>query len=69
MELSDMFKFLKKKKKSNLMCFQYHGRANSMPKRLREYFDHIGKKFDDDDFIDVVEWVEIEIVNVWKKGN
>lgn len=48
--------------------FQYHGMANSMPKRLKEYFENIGVKFDDDEMVDVIEYVEFELVNRWKKG-
>lgn len=48
--------------------YQYHGRASDMPKRLRDYFKHIGKEFDKDAFVDIVEHVEIEIVNEWLAG-
>ena len=39
-----------------------------MPKRLREYFEQKGVKFEKDDFVDIIEYVEIEISNIWKKG-
>jgi len=57
------------KKESEINQFQYHGRAKDMPKRLREYFDSKGVKFADDEMVDVVEYVEIELVNRWKAGN
>lgn len=62
-----MFKFLKKKKNKKHI-YQYHGRVNSMPKRLREYFESENIKFSDDEFVDIFEYVEFEIVNRWKKG-
>jgi len=46
--------------------YQYHGRANSMPKRLREYFEAQGTTFTKTEMVDVVEWVEIELVNRWE---
>lgn len=66
-----MFKIfkIKKHRDNNKHMYQYHGRANSMPKRLREYFDSNSVTFDDDEFVDVVEYVEFELVNRWKKGN
>lgn len=54
--------------KDNATIYQYHGHANSMPKRLREYFEQKGVKFEKDDFVDIIEYVEIEISNIWKKG-
>ena len=54
--------------KNKKHIYQYHGHANSMPKRLREYFNEKGVVFEKDDFVDVVEYVEIELVNIWKKG-
>ena len=48
--------------------YQYHGEAKSMPKRLREYFKEKGYIFEDDEMVDVVEYVQIELVNKWKKG-
>lgn len=51
-----------------LRQFQYHGRAKDMPKRLREHFESKDIKFTDTEMVDVVEWVEIELVNRWEAG-
>lgn len=53
---------------SKMHAYQYHGRAQHMPKRLRNHFYYEGIEFEEDDFVDVVEWIEVELVNKWK-GN
>ena len=57
-----------KKKHSEMQQYQYHGRAKDMPKRLREHFESKDIKFTDTEMVDVVEWVEIELVNRWEAG-
>jgi hypothetical protein len=63
-ELKDIKKQTGKKSKE---AYQYHGRAIYMPKRLREYFSNKGIAFEDNEFVDVYEYVEIELVNRWSE--
>lgn len=51
---------------NNLKPYQYHGKASSMPKRLKEYFASIEKTFSENAMVDVIEWVQIELLNEWE---
>lgn len=53
------------KNKSEKILYQYHGRAEHMPKRLRKYFESENITFAENEFVDVSEWVEIELTNRW----
>jgi len=62
-------KAIKRKSKQGLFVRQTHCHANSIPKHLREPLEAKGIIFDKDDFVDIVEWIDIEVVNIWKKGS
>jgi hypothetical protein len=53
----------------NKVVYQYHGMANSMPKQMRQYFKDKEIVFSETEMVDVVQYVETELVNVWEKGN
>lgn len=49
----------------NFVAYQYFGRAKDMPKRMKQHFKDKGIEFTDDEMIEVVEYIEYEIVKRW----
>lgn len=64
-----MSKYKIKYNSEDTVVYQYYGKAKDMPRKMKQYFEDRGFVFEENEWVNVNEYVEFSLENRWFGNN